>query len=78
MTVIDRPARILQVRVFTGRVSHLLDTIAPRLPEVDIERAPALCNYRPVWPGAWIEDADSAVCLTCIKIKEANFGDRTA
>lgn len=78
MTVIADSTRIRQVKVFTGTVTHLVDTIAPRLPGIDIERAPALCNYRPVWPGAWIEDNEMSICLTCARIKEANFGDPTA
>lgn len=71
-----------KVFIGTGKVSHVLDEAAPRPPDTIPERAPALCNIRPLWPGYWQGlngDAHIAeelpLCRTCeMLMGAANVG----
>lgn len=74
---------MIKAFIGTGTVSHMVDETAPRLPGVPVERAPAVCNIRPMWPGQWLgTNGDSAraeelpLCRTCEMLLEdaANVG----
>lgn len=67
--------RFKEVRVWTTQVLHIVDTNDPLLPDVVPERAPSLCNFRPIWPGEWIADSNLPVCKMCSRIKEVRSRD---
>ena len=64
-----------KVYIGTGRVAHVIDTRAPRLPGETLARKRALCHVSPMWPGFWLgqitsqEDAVTVetlpMCRTC-------------
>lgn len=64
-----------QVYIFTSKVQHFVDPVAPVLPDVVAARAPALCNVRPYWPGQWLDVLETdkfPICKNCIAVREAS------
>lgn len=69
----------VRVHVYTGKVAHLVDYQAPLLPGVNENRAPSLCNYRPIWPGGWLTpETDMPTCRTCDTLKGNVLNGRPA
>lgn len=62
---------IREVHLYTGGVTHYVDTTEPRSPGVPPERAPALCAMRPLWPGIWVtSEGQFPICKTCEAINK--------
>lgn len=67
------PSTLLRQRIWTSPVAHLIDQNQLRLPDMDQDRLPSLCNIKPVWPGVWMAvTADAPDCRTCVSVKEAS------
>lgn len=69
-------SRFKNVRLWTSKVSHIVDIEDPLLPDSVPERAPSLCNMKPIWPGVWIDQTTpEAPCKLCARVKEARLRD---
>jgi hypothetical protein len=44
-----------QVHLWTSNVVHVIDLSRPRLPEEVETRRVALCGFKPLWPGEWVQ-----------------------
>lgn len=77
MTIQMTEERFRTVRLHTGGVSHLLDTRAPLYPNIEGDRQPSICNYRPIWPVIWIDDLTLPLCKKCETLREAESSEPT-